>query len=98
MYFIPIVKPNLVLQLLHFNFMYQRVLNIEQLCMFEKNLLVFLYKKSIPSIKFGMLKIDSLYKEENIESSKSSLLYIYIYVYVSIQLFYYVIFFQILNV
>jgi hypothetical protein len=40
MYFIPVVKPNLVLQLLHLNFMYQRVLNIKELCMFEKNLLV----------------------------------------------------------
>jgi hypothetical protein len=40
MYFIPVVKLNLVLQLLHFNFMDQSVLNIKQLCMFEKNLLV----------------------------------------------------------
>jgi hypothetical protein len=59
MYFIPVVKPNLVLQLLHFNFMYQRVLNIKQLCMFEKNLQVNFFYKSIPSNKFGMLKIDS---------------------------------------
>jgi hypothetical protein len=77
MYFILVVKPNLVLQLLHFNFMYQRVLNIKQLCMFEKNLQVNFKKRSIPSNKFGMLKIDSFNKEENIESSKSSLLYIY---------------------
>jgi hypothetical protein len=45
MYFIPVVKPNLVLQLLHFNFMYQRVLNIKQLCMFEKKLQVNLFFK-----------------------------------------------------
>jgi hypothetical protein len=80
MYFIPVVKPNLVLQLLHFNFMYQRVLKI-QLCMFEKKLQVKFFLKSIPNNKFGMLKIDSFNKEENIESSKSFLLYIYIYIY-----------------
>jgi hypothetical protein len=80
MYFILVVKPNLVLQLLHFNFMYQRVLKI-QLCMFEKKLQVNFFYKSIPSNKFGMLKIDSFNKEDNIESSKSSLLYIYMYIY-----------------
>jgi hypothetical protein len=57
--------------------MYQRVLKI-QLCMFKKKLQVNLKKESIPSTKFGMLKIDSFNIEENIESSKSSLLYIYI--------------------
>jgi hypothetical protein len=64
--------------------MYQRVLNIKQLCMFEKNLQVNFKKESIPSNKFGMLKIDSFNKEENIESSKSSLLNIYIYIYIYI--------------
>jgi hypothetical protein len=47
--------------------------------MFEKKLQVKIVLKNIPSDKFGMLKIDSLNKEENIESSKSSPLYIYIY-------------------
>jgi hypothetical protein len=55
--------------------MYQRVLKI-QLCMFEKKLQVNFIFLNIPSNKFGMLKIDSLNKEENIESSKSSHLYI----------------------
>jgi hypothetical protein len=47
--------------------MYQRVLKI-QLCMFEKKLQVYFYFLNIPSDKFGMLKIDSLNKEENILS------------------------------
>jgi hypothetical protein len=76
-----ILKPNLVLYLLHFNFMYQRVFKI-QLCMFEKKLQVKLVFLNIPSNKFVMLKIDSLNKEENIGSSKSSHIYIYIYIYI----------------
>jgi hypothetical protein len=52
--------------------------------MFEKKLQVNFFIKSIPNNKFGMLKIDSFNKEENIESSKSSLLYIYIYIYIYI--------------
>jgi hypothetical protein len=47
----------------------------------KRNYKLNLFKKIIPSNKFGMLKIDSLNKEENIESSKSSPLYIYIYMY-----------------
>jgi hypothetical protein len=56
--------------------MYKRVLKI-QLCMFEKKLQFKFYFKNIPSNKFGMLKIDSLNKEENLESSKSSPIYIF---------------------
>jgi hypothetical protein len=48
----------------------------------KRNYKLNLFKKIIPSNKFGMLKIDSLNKEENIESSKSSPLYIYIYIYI----------------
>jgi hypothetical protein len=48
--------------------------------MFEKKLQVQLIFLNIPSNKFGMLNIDSLNKEENIESSKFSHLYIYIYI------------------
>jgi hypothetical protein len=50
--------------------------------MFEKKLQVKFIYLNIPSNKFGMLKIDSLNKEENIESSKSSPIYIYIYIYI----------------
>jgi hypothetical protein len=48
--------------------------------MSEKKLQVQFFFKNIPSNKFGMLKIDSLNKVENIESSKFSHIYIYIYV------------------
>jgi hypothetical protein len=48
--------------------------------MFEKKLQVQFIFLNIPSNKFGMLKIDSLNKEENIESSKFSHLYIYEYI------------------
>jgi hypothetical protein len=50
--------------------------------MFEKKLQVKLVFLNIPSNKFVMLKIDSLNKEENIGSSKSSHIYIYIYIYI----------------
>jgi hypothetical protein len=49
--------------------------------------------------QIGMLKIDSLNKEENIGSSKSSLLCIYMYIYIYEHIIInYVIFSQILNV
>jgi hypothetical protein len=48
--------------------------------MFEKNLQVKYWKKYILSNKFGMLRIDSLNKEENIKA-QNLLIYIYIYIY-----------------
>jgi hypothetical protein len=45
--------------------------------MFEKKLQVNFFLESTPSNKFGMLKIDSFNKEENIESSKSSFILLF---------------------
>jgi hypothetical protein len=50
--------------------MYQRVLKILP-CIFENKLHVLNILLKIPSNELGMLKIWSLIKEENIESSKS---------------------------